>query len=88
MKTITVIVGPDGRVEIPGTRAGEIVTIQVGPPAGSFGAADPLSAEEQTAIIELTLAAGKRVREQLSAEELAMVIRHDDWLYGPDGLPQ
>lgn len=88
MHSITVIVGPDGRVAIPGTRVGEAVTIQVGPINRDSDAGDPLPAEEQAAIIAATLAAGQRVRNQLSSEELAAVINHDDWLYGPDGLPK
>jgi hypothetical protein len=88
VQTITVKVGPDGRVEIPGTRVGQIVTIQVSSVEDVTDVTDPLTPEEQAAVIETMLAAGKRVRAQLTPEELAKIVNHDEWLYGPDGLPK
>ncbi len=85
MQTITVIVGPDGRVEIPGTHAGQTMTIHVeldAPPARRF------SPEEGERIVREQMEESRQARMSISPEDLARALNHGDWLYGPDGLPR
>jgi hypothetical protein len=86
MQTITIIVGPDGRVAIPGTRAGQTVTLHI-EPEGMPEQADAIrTPEEQEQLIQELLEEGRRNRAQADPEWLAR--DHDEWLYGPDGLPK
>ena len=86
MGTITVTVGPDGRVRIPGTHAGQSVTIQVEPETEDPPVAAERSPEEVERIIQELLAGGRRVREWADPEWLKL--DHGEWLYGDDGLPR
>lgn len=86
MQTLTAIVGTDGRVEIPGTEAGQTVTIHI----ESAEAVLPrrLSAEERDRIIHEQLAESQQTRASANPEKLAQALNHGEWLYGPDGLPR
>ncbi len=86
MQTITVTVGPDGRVEIPGTRAGQSVTIHVERDSSKTPVAVQRSPEEVERIIQEIREGAKRVREQADPQWLSL--DHGEWLYGPDGLPR
>ena len=86
MQTIPVTVGPDGRVEIPGTRAGQSVTIHVEPETVNTPVAVQRSPEEVERIIREIREGAKRVREQADPEWLNL--DQGEWLYGPDGLPR
>lgn len=86
MQTITLKVDPDGRVEIPGTRAGQLVTIQVEPETSEPAMAAQRSPEEVERIIQRLLEGGQRVRERADPEWLKL--DHGEWLFGEDGLPR
>lgn len=86
MQTITVIVGPDGRVEIPGTRAGQTVTLHLELEDVTDRLEVLRTPEEQERFIRELLEEGLRNRAQADPEWLAR--DHDEWLYGPDGLPK
>jgi hypothetical protein len=84
METMTLVVGPDGRVKIPGTEAGQTVTIQLEP--AKRHKARSLSPEERERIIQEQLEDSRRTRESADPEWLHL--DHGEWLYGPDGLPR
>ncbi len=86
MYPMRVIVGPDGRVAIPGTRAGQIVPILDEPMRVSAATPDPLSVEEQERIRKLLVKGGQRMRQKASPRSLTLA--RGEWLYGPDGLPR
>jgi hypothetical protein len=86
MQRVTIRVGPDGRAEIPGTRAGQLVTIHVEPEYSEPSEAPERSPEEIERIIQRLLAGGQRVRERADPEWLNL--DHGEWLYGEDGLPR
>lgn len=87
MQTFELKVGPDGRVEIPDTRPGEIVTIQV---AKGVEAAndhtDPIPEEDREAIKERILRRAEETRKSLP--EPWRSADHGELLYGDDGLPK
>ncbi|MBA2521310.1 MAG: hypothetical protein H0V24_16760 [Chloroflexia bacterium] len=86
MKKTTVTAGPDGRIEIPGIRAGQTVTIHVEPESRDTSEVARLSSEEQERLVQEQLEAGRRFREKADPEWLEL--DHGEWLYGPDGLPR
>jgi hypothetical protein len=83
METMTLIVDPDGRVKIPGTQPGQVVTIRIEPAPVER---PPLSPEEHERFVQEQLAESRRFREQADPEWLNL--DHGEWLYGPDGLPR
>ena len=89
MTPITLTVEADGRVKIPGTSAGQKVTIYVEPkPANTQGPSNTRSPEEWERIKQEILEEGRRTRAEATPEEIERAINHGDWLYGPDGLPR
>ena len=86
MQTITVVVGPDGRVQIPGTRAGQKVTLHLEPEETPDPTEAVRTPEEQERFIQELLEEGRRNRAQADPDWLAR--DHDEWLYGPYGLPK
>ncbi len=87
MQTFRLKVDPDGRVEIPDTHPGEIVTIQVAR-AGKAAEdrTDPIPEEDAEAIKERILRRAERTRQNLP--EPWRSADHGDLLYGEDGLPK
>lgn len=87
MQTFELKVGPDGRVEIPDTRPGEIVRIQVArtetPPDNGI---DPIPEEDREAIKSQVMQLAREIREELP--EPWRSADHGDLLYGDDGLPK
>jgi hypothetical protein len=87
MQTFQLKVDSDGRVAIPDTHPGELVTIQV---SRAPGAADdrggPILEEEREAIKERILRRAQKTRQHLP--EPWRTIDHGDLLYGEDGLPK
>ncbi len=86
MRILTLTVEPDGRIAIPGTHAGQTITIHLEPETEPEPAVVRRSAEEQERVIQALVAGGRRVREAADPEWLAL--DHDELLYGPDGLPK
>lgn len=86
MTPITLTVGADGRVEIPGTRAGQKVTLHLELEDATDRIEVLRTPEEQEQFIQELLEEGRRNRAQADPEWLAC--DHDEWLYGPDGLPR
>jgi hypothetical protein len=87
MQTFQLKVDPDGRVAIPDTHPGEVVTIQV---AKTVSAIDdrsgPIPEEDREAIKERILRRARKTRENLP--EPWRSADHGDLLYGEDGLPK
>ena len=52
MKKITVTAGPDGRIEIPGIRAGQTVSIHVEPESRDTSEVARLSSAEQERLVQ------------------------------------
>ncbi len=86
MQKLTVTVDSDGRVKIPGTSVGQTITIHLEPELESDQRAVVSTPEEQRQLIAELLEEGRRFREQADPEWLKR--NHDEWLYGPDGLPR
>ena len=87
MQTFQLVVDPDGRVEIPDTHPGEIVTIQVAKAeAVSDDRTGPIPEEDAEAIKERILRRAAKTRENLP--EPWRSADHGDLLYGEDGLPK
>lgn len=95
MQTIHLTVGPDGRVEIPGTQPGQTVTIQIAhtPEAPerrsretTEGFEGPIPEEEREAIKARVMRRARKIREELPEPWLSS--DHGDLLYGDDGLPK
>lgn len=88
MHTIQLTVGPDGRVEIPDTRPGEIITIQI---ATSVELSEQLTLatartdEERAAVVAEIKRLARELRRELP--ESWLTDDHGDLLYGDDGLP-
>lgn len=89
MQKLLVTVDPDGRVKIPGTSAGQAITIFVEPePESTQLALSTRSPEEWERIKQEILDAGRRNRAEATPEEIERAVNHGDWLYGPGGLPR
>ncbi len=89
MTTVTLVVGPDGRVKVPGTYAGQRITIHIEPETATpQSEVSTRSPEEKERIIQELLEAGRRARAEANPEEIERAVNHGDWLYGPDGLPR
>ena len=89
MTPITLTVEADGRVKIPGTAAGQTVTIYIEPEPRTVQPALSLeSVEERERIIQVLREAGRQARAEATPEEIERAVNHGDWLYGPDGLPR
>lgn len=89
MTPLTLTVEDDGRVKIPGTSAGQTITIFVEPkPGPTQPALSTRTPEEWERIKQEILDAGRRHRAQATPEEIERAVNHGDWLYGPDGLPR
>lgn len=87
MQTFRLKVDPDGRVEIPDTHPGEIVTIQVARPAGAVeDRSGPVPEEDAEAIKARILRRAEKTRKNLP--EPWRSADHGDLLYGDDGLPK
>ena len=87
MQTFQLKVGEDGRVAIPNTRPGEVVTVQVTMPVAAVdNRSDPIPEEEREAIKERVTQLAREIREELA--EPWKSIDHGDLLYGDDGLPR
>lgn len=83
MQTIQLTVGPDGRVEIPDTRPGETVTIQIASSADvseTLTLATARTDEERTAVANEILRRGRELRPEGGDDEL-LSITHGDLLY-------
>jgi hypothetical protein len=90
MRTITLTVGPDGRVAIPDTRPGQTVTIQL---EEAESAEQPFltlrtarTAEEKQAVIADIKRLAREIRETAPRELLE--VNPDEWLYDARGLPK
>lgn len=83
MATMQLTVDPDGRVTIPGTHPGEIVTIQVSRQSELYG---PIPEAEQAAIKARVKRRAQKIRAQLPEPWLSA--DHGDLLFGDDGLPK
>ncbi len=83
METMTLVVGADGRVKIPGTEAGLVITVHLEPEQAER---PPLCPEARKRIIEEQLEESRQTREAADPEWLNL--DHGEWLYGPDGLPR
>jgi hypothetical protein len=68
MEVFTVIVGPDGRVVIPGTQPGQTITIHFELEEVPDQGAAVLTPEEQVRVIQKLLDGGRRVRETAAPE--------------------
>lgn len=87
MQTFQLKVDPDGRVEIPDTHPGEIVTIQIArPDTVPDNDSDPIPEEDREAIKEQVMKLAREIREGLP--EPWRSADHGDLLYGDDGLPK
>lgn len=95
MQTFHLRVGQDGRVEIPDTHPGQIVTIQLATAIGHTEEpatasekdnTGPIPEEERAAIKERVMRRARTTREMLP--EPWRSIDHGDLLYGDDGLPK
>jgi hypothetical protein len=87
MTPIILTVGADGRVKIPGTFAGQTVTIYIEPePASTRDPVSTRTPEEWERIKQEILEEGRRFREQADPEWLKL--DHGEWLYDEDGLPK
>jgi hypothetical protein len=82
MQTLTLTVDADGRVTIPGTQPGEIVTVQV-PLEHPKG---PIPEKNWDEIRERVMRLAGEIREKLP--EPWKSADHGDLLYGEDGLPK
>ena len=89
MTPFTLTVEDDGRVKIPGTSAGQTITIFVDaerePTQPALSTRSP---EEWERIKQEILEDGRRNRAEATPEEIERAINHGEWLYGPDGLPR
>ena len=90
-RTMQLTVGPDGRIEVPGTEPGQTVTVEIAEApekqerltlatAKTDEERDQIIAEIRRAAQELKRAAGIGDDERLS-------LTHGDLLYDEDGLP-
>jgi hypothetical protein len=90
MRTITLTVDANGRVEIPDTRPGQTLTIQV--PEAQLP--DPVgltrrtarTLEEKRAVIAEVKRLAEEIRETAPRDWLEM--NYDDWPYDEYGLPK
>jgi hypothetical protein len=85
VETMTLVVGPDGRVKIPGTKAGQLVTVRI---EGEPVERPPLTPEERERIIREQMEESRQTRESADPKKIARALNHGEWLYGPDGLPR
>jgi hypothetical protein len=87
MQTFQLKVGPDGRVAIPDTHPGEVVTIQVAKDTPvTDERSGPIPEGERAAIRERVMRLAQEIREELP--EPWRSADHGDLLYGDDGLPK
>ncbi len=95
MQTFRLTVGGDGRVEIPDTRPGQVVVIQMPPlpkapdretEISDDATSGPIPESERAAIKERVLRRARQTREKLP--EPWRSADHGDLLYGDDGLPK
>lgn len=87
MQTFRLKVDPDGRVAIPDTHPGEIVTIQFTTGAEPTDlTTGPIPEEERAAIRDRVMRLAREIREELP--EPWRSADHGDLLYGDDGMPK
>ena len=90
-RTLQLVVGPDGRVTVPGARPGQTVTVEIADAPETperLTLATARTDEEREQIIEEVLEAARRLRQELSDEDIQIALNHGDYLYGEDGLPK
>jgi hypothetical protein len=84
-QTLVLTVGDDGKVEIPGTRPGQRVSLTLR--EGSIGSR-PLTDEERRVMREELTKLRRKWRAESTPEEIDRAINHGDWLYDEHGLPR
>ena len=95
-QTITTTVAEDGTIHLPdgAARPGDIVVVQI---RQAVDRRDPVLDEDLTVLtadtpekrerlVQQTLAMGRRIRSQLTPEQLESL--NGDWLYDENGLPK
>ena len=81
----TVRVDADGRVRIPDTAPGDLVTLTITEQT-TTAPRRVLTPDEIEAAVQRTLEGARKVREAASPEWLAL--DHGEWLYDENGLPK
>lgn len=90
-RTLQLTVGPDGRIEVPGAKPGQTVTVEIAEAPETperLTLATAQTDEERKRIITEILEAAQRLRQELSDEDIQVALNHGDYLYGEDGLPK
>lgn len=90
-RTMQLTVGPDGRVEVPGARPGQTITVEIADapdPPERLTLATARTEEERDAVVAGIMEAARKFREELSDEDVEIMLNHGDWLYDEDGLPK
>ena len=90
MHSYRLVIGPDGKVEIPNGQPGRLVTVLVEEAlnSGPSAPAKPISSmtpEERERLKKEFLERGKLIRARLKDQ---FPVDHDSELYGDDGLPK
>jgi hypothetical protein len=90
MQSYRLVIGTDGKVEIPNGQPGHVVTVLVEESShpGPYASVKPVSSmtpEEREWLKEEFFERGKRIRARLKDQ---LPIDHGSELYGEDGLPK
>lgn len=91
MPTFQLTVDPDGRVTIPDTHPGEVITIQVAEMANEperLTLATARTEDERAAVVEEITRLARQLRRELNLGDELLSQMHGDDLYDEHGLPR
>jgi hypothetical protein len=90
-RTLQLTVGPDGRVTVSGARSGQTATVEIDEASETperLTLATARADDERDQVIAEILQAARRLRHELSEEDIQIALNHGDFLYGDVGLPK